>query len=85
MNLVLLFERTASVAGLDQPSMRQGVGCDISTQGAGFLTDCALRQGEILRLLFPSEASHTRVPVVSEVRWSREEPEGFRVGLQFLA
>lgn len=85
MNLVVMFERTASAAGPDQSSMRQGVGCDISARGAGFLTDCHLRQGEILRFLLPFEASHTPIPVVSEVRWSREEREGFRIGLQFLA
>jgi len=84
ISLVVQFERTASAPGPDLSSRRQGMGYDISAQGAGFLTDCPLHQGEILRLLLPLEASHTPVPVVSEVRWSRAVREGFRVGLQFL-
>lgn len=85
MNSKVLFERTASTPEPGQPVLRQGQGCDISAQGAGLLTDCPLHPGEILRLLLSLEVSHTPVPVVSEVRWSRKEPDGFRAGLQFLA
>lgn len=85
LNLVVQFERTASMVRPAQAPMGQAVGYDISARGAGFLTNDAMRPGEILRLLLPFEASHTPVPVMSEVRWSLEVPGGFRVGLQFLA
>jgi hypothetical protein len=85
LHQVVRFERTATAAGLPGSELTQGVGRDISREGASFLTDCPLRPGEVLRLHIPLEAERASVPVLSEVRWTEPTRNGFRVGLQFLA
>ena len=85
LHQVVRFERTATAAGLPGGELTQGVGRDISQEGASFLTDCSLQPGEVLRLHVPLEAEHASVPVLSEVRWTERTRNGFRVGLLFLA
>ena len=84
LHQVVRFERTVTGASPAWTGASQGLGRDISPQGLSFLTDCPLRQGEVLRLHIPLELDRPSVPVLSEVRWARSEREGFRVGLQFL-
>ncbi|GLH67141.1 PilZ domain-containing protein [Geothrix edaphica] len=85
LHQVVRFERTASESGLMEEEPTQGVGRDISPEGASLLTDCALQPGEILKLHVPIEAERASVPVISQVRWTQRTRNGFRVGLQFLA
>jgi hypothetical protein len=44
-----------------------------------------LKPGEILRIHMPVGLGRTTVPLLSEVRWAKPEPDGFRVGLRFLS
>lgn len=85
MHLVVRFERSAADPRPDHQGTAHGVGYDISEQGLSLLTDCSLGQGEILKLHIPLAEDRASVPVFSDVRWIRQESEGFRVGLQFLA
>jgi len=85
LHQVVRFERTAPESGLTGEEPTQGVGRDISPEGASFLTDCPLHPGEILKLHVPIEAERTSVPVISQVKWTQRTRNGFRVGLQFLA
>jgi len=62
----------------------QGQGIDVSSQGLGFVTPIPLNRGEILCLNFPVIPPNTTLPVFSEVRWSRQEDEHYRVGVAFL-
>ena len=81
----ILFERTAQGSRRRRRRLRRGLGRDISPAGARFWSRCFLAQGEILRLFLELERPRTRIPVVSEVRWSRPVSGGFEVGLRFLA
>ena len=85
LHQVVQFERTASLVREAGGALTQGVGRDISPEGASLLTDCPLQRGEILRLHVPIEGPGASVPVFSEVRWTEPTRHGFRVGLQFLA
>ena len=85
LHQIVRFERTAAEVDPTQDCLAQGVGRDISPEGASLLTDCPLRQGEILRLHIPVEAERASVPVISQVRWTQPTRNGYRVGLQFLA
>ena len=62
----------------------QGQGIDVSSKGLGFVTPIPLNKGEILCLNFPVISPNTTLPVFSEVRWSRQEGEHYRVGVAFL-
>ncbi|HEY3400451.1 MAG TPA: PilZ domain-containing protein [Geothrix sp.] len=85
LHQIVQFERTAAGAGRSGGELAQGIGRDISPEGASFLTNCPLLEGEILRLHIPIEAERASVPVMSQVRWTEPTRNGFRVGLQFLA
>lgn len=65
--------------------VKSGLGMDISSGGMGLTTDCALREGDVLKLLLPVAAMAATLPVFAEVIWSRPADSGVRAGLRFLA
>ncbi|WP_257303158.1 PilZ domain-containing protein [Geothrix campi] len=82
---VVRFERTAAEPSRPEDDPTQGIGRDISPEGASLLTDCPLHQGEVVKLHVPIESELASVPVFSQVKWTQRTRNGFRVGLQFLA
>ena len=84
LHQVVSFERTAVDQGPPAYEQVHGVGRDIGSGGASFLTVCPLERGEILRLHIPLGPEHATVPVLSEVRWTGQTRNGFRVGVRFL-
>ena len=82
---VVRFERTATGPETPVEEPAQGIGRDISPEGASLLTDLPLYRGEVLKLHVPLESELASVPVFSEVKWTQPTRNGYRIGLQFLA
>ncbi len=61
-----------------------GQGVDMSAAGIGLITVYPLKEGEILKLLFPAAEVNIQLPVYSEVMWSTTTNGMFRAGLRFL-
>jgi hypothetical protein len=61
-----------------------GTGVDISPDGIGISTNCALTTGNMLKLNIPDNKEKTANAVFAEVVWSRPSNSHFRTGLRFL-
>jgi len=85
LDRVVQFERTASEAEPSGEGLSLGIGRDIGPGGASLLTDCPLRQGEVLKLHVPAETEPVEELLISEVAWTQPTRNGYRVGLRFLA
>lgn len=57
---------------------------DISSAGIGMITNSSLHKGEVLKLHFAVPKLEVTLPVLTEVIWTRQVDDHFRVGLQFL-
>ena len=62
----------------------QGLGVDVSDGGMGMTTPYPLKGGEVVKIFFPVTEGETRVPILTEVMWSRYCAGEYRSGLRFL-
>lgn len=76
--------RSASADGSTPAEILAGSGVDLSANGLQMLLDRPLQAGAILRLGADFGQSSPRLYVIGEVRWSRAESDGFRVGFSLF-
>ena len=81
----IAFEMSERTTGRFENLLKEGFGVDISNGGIGLITDQPLKEGDVLKLLFPVNATSANIPVYTEVMWSNPVGGGFRIGLRFLA
>ncbi|OGQ98105.1 MAG: hypothetical protein A2521_10975 [Deltaproteobacteria bacterium RIFOXYD12_FULL_57_12] len=74
----------SAVRETDALSVRRAFGLDISSGGMAMVTDVALAEGEIVRLLDPKSSAGFDLPVFAEVRWAVPANGHWRAGLRFL-
>lgn len=79
------FELTAIDAGKIENVVIQGLGVDLSDGGMGMTTHHPLKEGEVIRIFFPVTEGQTKVPILTEVMWSRYLAGEYRSGLRFLS
>lgn len=76
--------RSASADGSTPAEIVAGSGVDLSANGLQLLLDRPLPEGAILRLGADFGQSTPKLYVIGEVRWSRQEADGFRVGFSLF-
>ncbi len=79
------YEHCEVQAGRFVNCLKAGECVDVSDGGMGLSTDIPMQGGEVLKVYLPLDVTGTRLPVYSEVMWSRAVGEKFRAGLRFLA
>jgi hypothetical protein len=78
------FDLTGDKKGSYERISSQGVGIDICSGGMGMITDQALEEGRVLKLLLPIFNGEIDVPVFSIIKWIEKKEDEVRVGVQFL-
>lgn len=63
----------------------EGEVMDLSSRGARIREGQLLKEGSLVQVMLPVDGKPVMVPVISEVRWVKEEMPGkFQTGLKFL-
>jgi hypothetical protein len=78
------FELSTVEAGRIENVVIQGLGVDVSDGGMGMTTQYPLKGGEVVKIFFPVTEGETRVPILTEVMWSKYCAGEYRSGLRFL-
>lgn len=78
------FELSTMESGRFANIVEQGLGVDLCLGGMGMTTRYQLKSGDVLKLFFPVTEGETRLPVYTEVMWSRSAAGECRTGLRFL-
>ncbi len=84
LNKTIYFELSIMESGQLKNIQFDGLGLDISQDGLRLTTECALKRGEVLKLIFPSNELGITLPVFAETVWSKPANGHFRAGLRFL-
>lgn len=83
-NKTIRFELSIMESGQLKNIQYEGLGLDISQGGLGLTTDYALKEGEVLRLIFPINELDITLPIFAETVWSKPANGHCRAGLRFL-
>ena len=78
------FELSMMTTGKTENVVIQGLGVDVSAGGVGMTSAFPLKGGQVVKIFFPVTEGKTRVPVLTEVMWSKFCAGEYRSGLRFL-
>lgn len=78
------FELSMMTSGQMENVVIQGLGVDLSSGGMGMRSHFPLKGGQVVKIFFPVTEGHTRVPVLTEVMWSKFCAGEYHSGLRFL-
>ncbi len=84
LNKTIHFELSIMESGQLKNIQYDGLGLDISHGGLGLTTEYALKEEDVLKLIFPINELDTTLPVFAETVWSKPANGHFRAGLRFL-
>jgi hypothetical protein len=83
-NKTIHFELSIMESGQLKNIQYDGLALDISQAGLGLSTEYALKEGDVLKLIFPINELNITLPVFAETVWSKPANGHFRAGLRFL-
>lgn len=78
------FELSLVADGKMDNVLIQGLGVDLSSGGMGMTSPVPLKGGQVVKIFFPVTEGPTRVPVLTEVMWTKYCAGEYRSGLRFL-
>jgi hypothetical protein len=80
----IAFEMSERCSGRLANNLVKGYGVDAGRGGIGLTTDHPLKEGDVIKLEFPSVLPDLNLPVLAEVVWAMPICGKFRAGLRFL-